>query len=226
MNWMDFIVIGFIAFHCVVGFRAGLILSTFNLIGIVAGIIISNIYYSQVAEWIITNSDWVETLRKGISDNLIGPMGGNGINNIDIMNAIKDVPIPDGMKETFISSDIVQNAMVGSTNQLNTVLVDWITNSLINLISVVLVFLAVIIVVKILAMIIDQIVKIPVLKEINQFGGLLFGVAKGILYVMVIMLLVPPISAMFPDLGIMNTLNSSQVALYFHEYNIVFLVKI
>jgi len=206
------------------GYRAGLVLSTFKLIGIGAGIIISNMYYTHVAEWISENSQWVVTMRQGIENNFIGNVDVSDMNNTGLIEVLKDVPMPDGMKENFIKSDLVQNAMLGSTNEISKVLVDWITNTLVNLVSIVLIFLVVIIVVKILGLIIDKIVKIPVLNEINQFGGFLFGVVKGIIYVMVLMLLVPPVSAIFPNLNLMETLNSSQIALYFHKYNIVYLL--
>jgi len=49
-------------------------------------------------------------------------------------------------------------------------------------------------------------------------------VVKGALYVMVLILLVPPLSTILPDLGLMEMLNQSTIALYFYNYNIVYMI--
>lgn len=224
MNEIDAVVIVIIAFHCFFGFRKGLIMATFNLVGIVGGIIVSNMYYQEFVQWLMKNTNWFESLQVGIRDNLLGAIPSSAPTTNSLMEAIKEVPIPEGMKLNFINSEIVQNTLTSNPDKISGVFVDWIATMLLNLVSMVLIFLAVIITVKIVGLIIDQIVKIPVLKEINQFGGLVFGLIKGALYVMVLILLVPPVSTLIPSLELMQRLNDSTVAIYFYNYNLVYMI--
>jgi hypothetical protein len=88
-------------------------------------------------------------------------------------------------------------------------------------IGFVLVFLAVLFVIKIIGIILNSFAELPIIKEFNRLGGFIFGGIKGLLFVFLIMTIITFLTPIISDTGIMSSIQSSKYGIYFYNNNIL-----
>lgn len=99
---------------------------------------------------------------------------------------------------------------------------DALTSTLLIVISFFIVFLLARLFIYIAAGALDMAARLPVLKQFNKMGGLIFGIIKGaaLLYV-TFALLTPILPLLSPDNPILKAVNQSVFATNFYRYNII-----
>ncbi len=110
------------------------------------------------------------------------------------------------------------------SGSINTKLAEIIVKVIMSFISFVLLFILIILAIKLLALILNAFFQLPLLRGINQFGGLLMGfvISQVFIYLfMTVMLLVEPMNL---DFGIVNLIKESTLALFYYNNNLLFVL--
>lgn len=183
---LDLIVILIIALFTFIGYKQGLIKSAIRIASFFIAIIIALVLYKPVSTLIINNTT--------IDDK--------------IENTIIEKVTPEGMKpedEASQATKIPQGFIVEANNSIKDI-ANTTTIKIIEVCTVLVLYIIARIALKFVAALGDLIAKIPILKQFNKLGGTIFGLIKGLLIVYVILAVVYLISPLLKE----NTSNKIQ----------------
>lgn len=168
------------------GWRKGLILSVFSIVGYFVSLFIARALSPSVTDFIILNTGIDASL-----DNLVG----NQIRNITELN------IPTSMVTGFA------------------------TKSIVSMICFFVIFLISSMIMSKIVRLINRAGRLPIIGQINRIGGLVFGVAKGILLTFVV-LAVLTLVVNTGDVRVKKELDSTTLVKVMYENNpIVKIIK-
>lgn len=221
---IDGIIIGFIIIHMFLGWKRGLILSLANFFGIIVAFFLSKKFFVEFGELLNKNVTWV----KGFEESMVIKINESFASNSEVFTDLSDgtflrqLDLPEYLNIGI--SQMVRELDLTQTESINTKLAEIIVQVIMNFISFVLLFILIILVIKFLALVLNTFFQLPILKGINQFGGLVMGfvIAQVFIYLfMTVMLLLEPMSL---DFGIVDSIKESTVGLFYYNNNLLFVL--
>lgn len=194
MNWVDYTILIIIVVSVLYGAARGLIHSLFKLVGFVASIAVTRLYYDSVAKFIIDNTS-IDTI---INNSLA--LKGTEVMGDGILESLYLVLPVSKMAEDFRS---------------------YIVMVIINCLALFATFIVVKFALTLLELLLKEVFKLPVLRTINYSTGALFGLIESIFILLLIFALVVPISALDKFSYIGSSIERSMLAKYFYSYNLI-----
>lgn len=86
---------------------------------------------------------------------------------------------------------------------------------------VLILFIAVRIALKFVTALANIVAKLPIIKQFNEMGGLLYGVLRGVLVIYIAMLLIGVVGQINPQNSIHQNINESYVGKMMYENNVL-----
>ena len=204
---LDVIIVAIIALNVYLCYKKGLVNLAVGLIAVFAAIILSVLFYKPVTNIIIENTQFDETLEKAIIENFSA-----------------DVPEGAQVGYTGILSYLeteVGNAVNKTQNEVVYESAGAIAVKVINLISFIVIFTVVRVALFALTFIADAITSLPILKQLDDVGGILYGLIKALLIIYVVLAVVFFIANLSANATIADAISSSYVTKFFYEHNIL-----
>ncbi|MGI6584952.1 MAG: hypothetical protein GX301_00270 [Gracilibacteraceae bacterium] len=195
MNWIDYLIIAFLAVGVISGFRKGLLKSVFSIICLLASIMVAKTYYKAFTVLLVEHTPLEEKITGFISEKAF-------VNNL----------LMSPLRESAVFS--ISRSFTSDLNAFVTVLI-------INAISVLIIFVAVRLILGIAEGILSGVVEVPGFREVNSIGGAIVGLVKNTIIIMLIFTIIMPISAIKAFSGISDGIEASALAEYFYSYNFI-----
>lgn len=197
---IDIIIFAIIAVFTFIGYKQGLIKVAIKIVAFLVAIIIALILYKPVSNIIINNTK--------IDDN--------------IKNTIIEKITPQGMKkEDKVTSPIdISQKIIDTTNNSIEDISETLTNRLIEAVVLLLIFIIVKIILKFITALADAIAKLPILKQFNKAGGLIYGLLKGLIIVYILLAVVLLCQPIIGN-DVINSINSSIIGKIMYNNNIL-----
>ncbi|RJQ32517.1 MAG: CvpA family protein [Peptococcaceae bacterium] len=177
MNWLDWAILLVVGFSTMQGLRFGLVASLTRLLGVVVGLVVAANYYWVLTSFLSNRLHLDERIAPVIKEGIqkwlplkdIGPAG--GITNLTA------VPVmPGGLTVGGIADLVVQT----------------ITTGFLDVVSFLVLFVAVIFLANAIGRILTGVVNLSLLGPINSLGGLVFGLVRGLVMVVIVLALLKP----------------------------------
>lgn len=166
---LDLIVILVIALFTFIGYKQGLIKVAIKIASFFIAIIIALVLFKPVSTLVINNTT--------IDDK--------------IENAIIEKITPEGMKpEDKVEAKNLPSGIIKNTNDSIKNIAETLTTKLIEICTILILYIVARIVLKFIAALATLIEKIPILKQFNKLGGTVYGLVKGLLIVYVILAII------------------------------------
>lgn len=166
---LDLIVILVIALFTFIGYKQGLIKVAIKIASFFIAIIIALVLFKPVSTLVINNTT--------IDDK--------------IENAIIEKITPEGMKpEDKVEAQNLPSGIIKNTNDSIKSIAETLTTKLIELCTILILYIVARIVLKFIAALATLIEKIPILKQFNKLGGTVYGLVKGVLIVYVVLAII------------------------------------
>ncbi len=166
---LDLIVILVIALFTFIGYKQGLIKVAIKIASFFIAIIIALVLFKPVSTLVINNTT--------IDDK--------------IENAIIEKITPEGMKpEDKVETQNLPSGIIKNTNDSIKNIAETLTTKLIEICTILILYIVARIVLKFIAALATLIEKIPILKQFNKLGGTVYGLVKGVLIVYVILAII------------------------------------
>ena len=176
---LDLIVVLIVALFTFIGYKQGLIKTAIKITSFFIAIIVALVLYKPVSTLIIGST----TIDDKIESTIIEKITPEGMNPED--EASETTKIPQG----FIKE---ANNSIKDTAKT-------ITVKIIELCTVLVLYIIARIVLKFIAALGDLIAKLPILKQFNKLGGTVFGALKGLLIVYIILAIIYLISPLLKE---------------------------
>jgi len=211
MNWVDGIILAVLIVSTMKGYLQGFVTTLINTVAFFAAIIAARLYYADLARYIKDHTAFYNKIYAMVLDSLQGESSlfeGALSGGRDLPEAFGGLLPPSGAV-----SAAQGYALAGIAQALSGIII--------NLLSIILIFIAVRIAFAIAAALLNSLVRLPVLKQFNKLGGIAAGFIKGVVVLMLAFALVIPVTAIFPVEGLLRGIEGSAAAMYFYRYNFV-----
>lgn len=193
---VDLIIIAIIALSAFLGYRKGFVTLAIKLFAFIIAIAITFVIYKPVANVVINVTGIDESIENAILEKA---------NNI-MTN-----------EENETSNKMLEEAKTGILPQTaREIAVNIVTGGV-----VLILFIAVRIALKFVTALANIVAKLPIIKQFNEMGGLLYGVLRGVLVVYIAMLLIGVAGQINPQNSIHQNINESYVGKMMYENNVL-----
>ena len=204
---LDVIIVAIIALNVYLCYRKGLVNLAVGLIAVVAAIILSVIFYKPVTNLIVEKTQFDESLSNTIIETF-APEGAEGgqVRYVGILSYL----------ETEVG-----NAINDTKNEVVYETAGAMSIKIINLIVFIVIFTVVRVALFALTFVADAITSLPILKQLDDVGGILYGLVKALLIIYAVLAIVSLVVSFINNTVITDTISSSFVTKFFYDNNII-----
>lgn len=193
---VDLIIIAIIALSAFLGYRKGFVTLAIKFFAFIIAIAITFIIYKPVSNVVINVTQIDESIENSI---------------LEKANEIMT------NEENETSNKMLEDAKTGILPQTaREIAVNIVTGGV-----VLILFIAVRIALKFVTALANIVAKLPIIKQFNEMGGLLYGVLRGVLVVYIAMLLIGVVGQINQQNSIHQNINESYVGKMMYENNVL-----
>ena len=204
---LDIIVVAIIALNIFICYKKGLVKLAVGLIAFAAAIILALILYKPVSSLIIENTEIDENIEQAIINNFSGDTQEN--------EEVRYVSVLDYLQK------YVDDAVNKTQTEIVTQTAGMMAVKIINVVVLIGIFIIVRAVLVLLTFISDIITSLPILKQFNEVGGILYGAIKALLIIYVVLAIVFLIICYTNNSTISEAINSSYITRFFYDHNLL-----
>lgn len=196
MNFVvDIIIVLIIVISALLAYRKGLISLSVQLLATIISILIIIVIYKPVSNLIINTTGIDEYIQNEILEKVTDVVEQDKENNNQIVETIENGMLPETAQN--LSIDIVQGGVILILYILLRVALRFVTG-LVNIVA-----------------------KVPIIKQINKLGGVLYGIIRGLLLVYVILLFVNLSGNINSNNTVYKSVESSTLGKFMNENNLI-----
>ena len=210
---IDLFLIAILIINIMIGYKKGLINVILNICAFLIAIVLTLFLYKPIANIIITNTDIDDKIKEVIINNNIE----NQNSNIDEQDNKKE---QTNQLQQYIENKIKETA-TQTREEAVEIVANTISNKSIEIITAIILFIIIRIIVIILQFLTDGIAKLPIIKQFNKAGGIIFGVIKAIIIIFIILTILFFVISINGNGLIADAINSSYITKILYDNNII-----
>jgi len=202
MNYLlDLIILAIIALSTFIGYKKGLIKVAFGLVSFILAIIISIALYKPVSNFIIKYTPLDDYIEQTITERL------------------------DSSEITDIETEnIISNYYNNFKNTSTLIIADGISKTIIKISCILIVFIISKLVLLLFRFIGDLIAKLPLIKQINHAGGLLYGLLRSFIIIYGLLALISIIAPIANINNIVTIINNTIITNIMYNNNLILIL--
>ena len=202
----DIILVAIIALNVFICYRKGLVKLAVGLIAVIVAIIVSVVLYKPVSNIIIENTEIDENIENTIIENFSAETDEQEDTDNGFMKYM----------EKYVNDSINK-----TRNQIVLEASNVIATKVINICVFLGIFIVARIVLILLTFIADIIMSLPILKQFNKAGGIIYGLIKALLIIYVILAIIFFIIYVSGNTTLSNAISSSYITKFFYNNNLL-----
>lgn len=222
MNWCDLVVIGIILGFAVFGMYKGFIMSVFKLLSFVISLALSFLLYPYVSKFLMGTA-LHDKIRDKILDSMVLQQSGtfSGAKNAIADKVVENLNVPGFLKDV-LKSKFPDPTKLIDMQQINNVISEEMTKIVIYVISIIVLYIIVRVLLIFAKLVLGEVSKLPVFKQVDKLGGFAFGGVEGFLTIYIIFTILMVFSSASSFKGLFGALDNSTIAKYIFEHNFIF----
>ena len=182
----------------IIGYKVGFIKVAFRLLSFVLALVIALVLYKPISNLIIDHTSIPHKIETQISSRL-------------------------SSEDKSSTDNIVSNYYNNVKNYSTNVMAHNISITIVNISSVLLVFIITRLLLFFLKFSTDLIAKLPLIKQFNHIGGFIYGIIAGFFIVYFIFTVITLLAPLIDLSKILNLINSSIIGNIMYNNNIIFM---
>ena len=197
---IDLIIIGIIVLSTFIGYKQGMVKAAIKILSFFIAIIVAFAIYKPISSIVIN--------KTSIDDN--------------IKNTIIEKINPEGMAEDQEISidDSLTKKIIGEANNTIEEIAQAFSIKIVEIGTLLTLYIGIKIALRFISALADLIAKLPILKQINKTGGLIYGVIKGIVMVYTILAIVYLVSPLIKT-DVTKEIDNTLVTKYMYNNNVL-----
>lgn len=217
-NLADIIVLAIIILSAFIGYKRGAVKTIFKIISFFVALALAFMLYKPVAVYLTENTSinkWIINTIEGKNNEgtLVEDDEENEIIQDEASKEFTFQNLPENLKEIIGIEEIKDQAITTVSHKIAAVAI--------NIISLIGIYIVIKILLVIVSHILDGIMKVPILKQINEVLGLILGTLLGILQIYILFMIITFLAS-FMDLStILVPIKESLIARILYESNII-----
>lgn len=198
---LDVIVIAIIAISTIIGYKKGLINVIFNLCAFLVALIITIFLYTPITNFVIENTELdnkIESIiiEKGVTE--------------------EESSTEDGVIDKYVTQTVTntKNEIVESTSTI-------IAQKIVGILVAIALFIVIRIILIFAKVLFNGIANLPIIKQLNEVGGLAYGILRGFVIVYVALAIVFFVISVNDTGAIANAISASYITKILYSNNII-----
>lgn len=204
---VDLVVIGIILLCIIIGYVRGLTGVLINILSFVLSIVIAFVLFVPISNLIIDKTSIDENLEQSIREMIIQD------------NETEDKKMPSAITD-YIGKQVEQAADNAKESIVNSTARE-VSITIVKAGTWIILFIVARILLVCLRFITGLIAKLPVIKQFNKLGGIVYGVFEGLIIVYVMLAVISFISPMING-NLTNTIEESYIGSKMYNNNLLF----
>lgn len=213
---IDLIILGILILCIALGYHKGLTGSLLKIISFVLALVIAFVLFKPVSSFIINKTDWDENLEQSIRNMIIDDKQGETSQD-EANEADKNMPtviMEHINKKVEEAGDDAKEAIVDATSRDVAV-------TIINAGTWIGLFLVARIVLFFVKGLASLITKLPVIKQFDKLGGIIYGVVEAVIIIYGILAVLSFVSPLVEGTGILVAIQKSFIGSVMYNNNLL-----
>lgn len=210
---IDIIVLAILLGNIIVGYKRGLTGSIIKIISFFIALLIAFMLYKPVADLVIANTNWDDNLQTSIEEMLQGETTSDG--KVDEEQS----SLPKEMIK-YINENIEKVVREAKDEVIPTVSTQ-ISHTIINAGSAIALFIIARLVLIVVSFLLKFITKLPILKQVDKTGGVIYGIIAGLIFVWILLAIISLISPALESTGIIKAISESFIGGFLYNNNLL-----
>lgn len=204
---LDFILLGILVLNLVWGYKKGLIGVVFDLCAFLVAVVLTWILYTPVTNAVIKNTE--------IDDNIRNTIVEKGVIEKKENNEKEQNEVNKYIQE-YISTPIT-NATNGVVEETAKV----VSEKVVAIVVAIILFIVIRISLLLIKFIIEEIAKLPIIKQFDKAGGLAYGAVRGMFIIYIFLAIMFFVMSVNNSGMIAELINTSFISKYLYANNII-----
>ena len=198
---LDVVIVAIIALSVYSCYKKGLVNLAVGLIAVVAAIVLSVIFYKPVTNLVVENTELDEMIENTLNETFGEQVRFMGL-------------------ASYLDTE-VQNIANGTENEAEYVVASVMAEKTVSLIVFIAIFTVVRVALFALTFVADAITSLPILKQLDDVGGILYGLVKALLIIYAVLAVVSVIVSFTASTEIADVISSSYVTKFLYDNNVI-----
>ncbi len=206
---IDIILIAIIILNVAIGYKKGLINVIFSICAFLIAILVTLILYKPVSNLIINNTDIDDKIKEVIINN-------NQVNENNNNKAQEEKT----ELQKYVESKVSGMEDVAKSEAIQ-IVADTVSKIAIEILTAILLFIITRVLVIILKFFSEGLSKIPIIKQCNQAGGIVYGLLKAIIIIYLLLTILFLVVSINGNGTISKAIEDSTITKVLYENNII-----
>lgn len=181
MNWLLIVVLIILMGNAIIGMRVGFIKTVFSLVSLILALVLTLWISPMVKNYMNGNERFYNGIATKVEKLL--PFGEEEIVEEEQSEAIEGLSVPKSIKEGLLKNNTAESYKDMAITGFKQYVSRYLTGVIINSLSFIITFIAILIILWVIFMALDLISKLPLLNQVNKTAGLLAGLVHGLIMV-------------------------------------------
>ena len=214
---IDIIVILIIALSVFLGYRKGLIALAVKLFAVIIALIATLILYKPISTLIINNTNLDENIQNVIMEKT------NNQEETNDTSSNKETANTNSKNETTQATESQEGNIVEESleEKILPEVARELSINIINIGVIIILYFVIKIALHFITAIANIVAKIPIIKQFNKIGGIIYGLLRGLLLIYVILLIISFAGEINPENKLHNQINQSLLTKEMYQNNIL-----
>lgn len=209
---IDLIIVGILAISIFFGYKKGLTKCIIKILSFAIALVVAFILFKPVSSFVIKNTQIDDTIKEAVINLVKEDVEEDG-------KVKEDSNLPNSMVN-YINESIEKAVAEAKTNVVE-VVAENISITTVNVGVAILLFLVVRIALIFVSALSSIITDLPIIKQFDKAGGILYGLLKALVIIFVLFALISLISPMIEQTGIMTAIQKSFIGSFLYDHNIL-----
>ena len=209
---IDLIIVLILAVSILVGYFRGLTKSLIRILSFVLAIIIAAVFFKPVSSLVIQHTEIDDQLKASIISLVQDEVKEDG-------EVKEESNLPKALVDYINKS--VEDAITETKDAIVLNVADTLTETIINIGVAIALFILTELVMLIVSVASDLITKLPVIKQFDKTGGVIYGAIRAIALIFVVLAAISLMSPLIENTGIVAMVNKSFIGGWLYNNNLI-----
>jgi uncharacterized membrane protein required for colicin V production len=219
MNWLLVVVLLILLCNAIIGMKVGFIKTVFSLVSLILALILTIWISPMVKNYMMGNEKFYNGIATKVEKLL--PFGDEEIMEEEQPEAIEGLSVPKSIKEGLLKNNTVESYKEMAITGFKQYVSRYLTGVIINSLSFIATFIAVLLLLWVIFMALDLISKLPLLNQVNKTAGLLAGLVHGLLLVWLFFILLNVFGSTAFGQSVMKLVGENEVLSIIYNNNVL-----
>lgn len=200
---VDLIIIAILLLFIWIGYRKGLTGSLIKLLSFAIAMVLAFILYKPIGNIVIEKTQIDDNIKNSITSTL----------------GQEEIEKEENSSTTMI--DDINNEIKNVTAEAKEVMIDKVTQTIIKAGTFVAIYIVARLILLIVGLFVNQITKLPIIKQTDKIGGIIYGALEGIVVIYVVLSIITLISMIWIDNPINLAISKSTLGEMLYKHNFI-----